>query len=61
MAAAVVGDTIVTYNQAATKLAGLERQWQAAQPAKRGQDAFERSVMSAEDVLAAELAAEYRR
>ena len=51
-----VDNTIVTYNQAAAKLAGLERDWGARSPDQRTPLAFEDLVRGAEDVLTTELA-----
>jgi hypothetical protein len=51
-----VDNSIVTYNQAAAKLAGLERQWHALSPDQRNQAAFEKLVVAAENSLTSELA-----
>jgi hypothetical protein len=50
-----IDNTIVTYNQSATKLAGLERQWHALSPGQRNPAAFSGLVTAAEDVLTSEL------
>jgi hypothetical protein len=50
-----VDNTIVTYNQAATKLAGLDRDWHARAPAQRTAAAFKDLVASGETALAGEL------
>lgn len=49
-------NTIVTYNQAATRLAGLNRQWLAFSPDERDASAFAGLVQAAEHVLTHELA-----
>ena len=51
-----VNNTIVTYNQAATKLGGREREWKALTSGQRGRRAFADLVARAEDVLTTELA-----
>ncbi len=50
-----VDNTIVTYNQAATKLAGLARGWHARSPAQRNAAAFQDLVTRGEMVLTSEL------
>jgi hypothetical protein len=49
-------NTIVTYNQNATRLAGLKRRWLALSPDERDAPAFIGLVQSTEDVLTTELA-----
>lgn len=51
-----VDNTIVGYNQSATKLAGLERDWQALGAARLGHVEFEKLVNQTETVLTSELA-----
>ncbi|MFI5062732.1 MAG: DUF4231 domain-containing protein [Streptosporangiales bacterium] len=51
-----VENTIVTYNQAATKLAGLERGWTARRPADRTDRVVTDLVTRAEELMTAELA-----
>ena len=51
-----VENTIVTYNQAATKLAGLERGWAARRPADRTDQVVTDLVTRAEELMTAELA-----
>ncbi|MGH2819749.1 MAG: DUF4231 domain-containing protein, partial [Actinomycetota bacterium] len=46
-----VENTIVTYNQAASRLESLARGWRALPPAQRGRAAFERLVTDVELVL----------
>jgi hypothetical protein len=50
-----VDNTIVTYNQTATKLTGLERDWRARSPARRNAAAFKDLVTRGELVLTSEL------
>jgi len=50
-----VDNTIVTYNQAATKLAGIERDWLARSPSDRNAAAFKDLVSRGELVLTSEL------
>jgi hypothetical protein len=50
-----VDNTIVTYNQAAARLAGLERDWRALSPAQRNAVAFKNLVTRGETVLTGEL------
>jgi TRPM family ion channel/conflict system pore-forming effector with SLATT domain/uncharacterized protein DUF4231 len=50
-----VDNTIVTYNQAAARLAGLERDWRALSPAQRTATAFKALVARGETVLTGEL------
>jgi hypothetical protein len=49
-----VDNTIVTYNQAAARLTGLERDWRALSPAQRGSAAFKNLVTRGETVLTGE-------
>ena len=51
-----IDNTIVTYNQAAAKLAGLKRQWLALDAGERGPTAFGQLVEGTEQVLNTELA-----
>ncbi len=51
-----IDNTIVTYNQAAAKLAGLKRQWLALDAGERGPIAFGQLVEGTEQVLNTELA-----
>ena len=51
-----VDNTIVTYNQTAAKLAGLERQWRALGPGQQNPAAFENLVVNAESTLTNEFA-----
>ncbi len=50
-----VDNTIVTDNQAAARLAGLQRGWRAMSGAQRDDAALERLVTDCESALAAEL------
>jgi hypothetical protein len=50
-----VDNTVVTYNQTATKLAGMERDWRARSPARRNAAAFKDLVTRGELVLTSEL------
>ena len=50
-----VDNTIVTYNQSATRLAGIERSWRALGPAQLDPGAFEKLVNRSEIVLTGEL------
>lgn len=50
-----VDNTIVTYNQAATKLAALDRDWRARSPARQTGMAFRDLVARSETVLTSEL------
>lgn len=50
-----VDNTIVTYNQTATKLTGLERDWRARSPARRNAAAFKDLVTRGELVLTGEM------
>jgi hypothetical protein len=50
-----VDNTIVTYNQTAARLAGLERDWRALSPAQRNPAAFQDLVTRSETVLTGEL------
>lgn len=50
-----VDNTIVTYNQTATKLIGLERDWRARSPARRNAAAFKDLVTRGELVLTSEM------
>jgi SLOG in TRPM, prokaryote/SMODS and SLOG-associating 2TM effector domain 1/Protein of unknown function (DUF4231) len=50
-----VDNTIVTYNQSATKLAGIERSWQALGTDQLAPGAFEKLVNRSESVLTGEL------
>ena len=49
-------NTIVTYNQAATKLAGLERGWTARRPVEQTDRVVTDLVTRAEELMTAELA-----
>ena len=51
-----VENSIVTYNQAATRLAGLERGWRARRPADRTHQVVSDLVTRAEEMMTAELA-----
>ena len=51
-----VDNTIVTFNQSATRLAGLKLRWLALGPAERDSAAFGQLVADTEDVLTTELA-----
>jgi SLOG in TRPM, prokaryote/SMODS and SLOG-associating 2TM effector domain 1/Protein of unknown function (DUF4231) len=51
-----VDNTIVTFNQAATRLDGLRRRWLARDPAERDAAALGELVAGTEDVLTTELA-----
>jgi hypothetical protein len=51
-----VDNTVVTYNQAAAKLAGLEREWRTRSPAQRTSAALRDLVTRGEAVLTTELA-----
>jgi hypothetical protein len=51
-----VDNTIVTYNQSAARLAGLERWWLALSAGQHGPGAFQALVARAEEVLTGELA-----
>jgi hypothetical protein len=51
-----VDNTIVTFNQSATRLAGLKLRWLARSPAERDSAAFGQLVADTEDVLTTELA-----
>jgi hypothetical protein len=55
LASLQVENTIVAYNQAATKLGGLERGWRAAEPVSRDAAAFDELVTDGEAVLGTEL------
>ncbi len=48
-------NTIVTYNQAASRLATLERGWRALRPAQQNEAAFTHLVAGCEAALASEL------
>ena len=50
-----VDNTIVTYNQSATKLAGIERDWRALGTGQLDSGAFEKLVSRSETVLTGEL------
>ena len=50
-----VDNTIVTYNQAAASLAGLERDWRARSPAQQNAAAFNQLATDGEKVLTSEL------
>lgn len=50
-----VDNTIVTYNQSATKLAGIERDWRALGTAQLDPGAFEKLMNRSETVLTGEL------
>jgi SLOG in TRPM, prokaryote/SMODS and SLOG-associating 2TM effector domain 1/SMODS and SLOG-associating 2TM effector domain 3 len=50
-----VDNTIVTYNQTASRLAALQRGWRALRPAQQNGAAFKRLVTSCEAALATEL------
>ena len=50
-----VDNTIVTYNQTASRLALQERRWRALRPAQQNEVAFEHLVTSCEAALATEL------
>ena len=50
-----VDNTIVTYNQSATKLAGIERDWRALGTAQLDPGAFEKLMSRSETVLTGEL------
>ena len=50
-----VDNTIVTYNQTASRLAGLERAWRALSPAQQNAVAFKRLVADCESALSTEL------
>ena len=50
-----VDNTIVTYNQAATKLAALECEWRARSPAQQNAAAFKQLVSRSEAVLTSEM------
>ncbi len=51
-----IDNTVVTYNQAAAKLAGLEREWRTRSPAQRNSAALRDLVTRGEAVLTTELA-----
>jgi hypothetical protein len=51
-----IDNTVVTYNQAAAKLAGLEREWRARSPAQRNSAALRDLVTRGEAALTTELA-----
>jgi len=51
-----IDNTIVTYNQTAAKLAGLERRWRALSPDQQNQAAFENLVVTTESTLTSEFA-----
>jgi hypothetical protein len=51
-----VDNTIVTYNQTATRIAALQRSWHALSPAQQNGTAFSRLVSNCEAALATELA-----
>ena len=48
-------NTIVTYNQTASRLAGLERGWRALSPAQQNDAALKHLVTGCESALATEL------
>jgi hypothetical protein len=50
-----VDNTIVTYNQTASRLAALEREWRAMPPEEQNETAFKHLVSSCEAALATEL------
>jgi hypothetical protein len=50
-----VDNTIVTYNQTASRLAALQRGWHALSPAQRNGPAFKRLITGCEAALATEL------
>jgi SLOG in TRPM, prokaryote/SMODS and SLOG-associating 2TM effector domain 1/Protein of unknown function (DUF4231) len=50
-----VDNTIVTYNQSAAKLAGIERDWRALSASRLDSGAFEKLVSRSETVLTGEL------
>ena len=50
-----VEPTLVAYNQAAARLEGVRRAWEAQPAAKRDFDSFEKLVADSEGVLATEL------
>ena len=50
-----VDNTIVTYNQTASRIAGLERGWRAPSPAQQNDAALKRLVADCESALSTEL------
>jgi hypothetical protein len=50
-----VDNTIVTYNQTASRITGLERGWRALSPAQQNDAAFKRLVADCESALSTEL------